>query len=76
MNDIDRLLNLPDSSRAITPDRMSNQLAAELINTIDVGDYELSDWETEFIGGNLEHTSFSTAQKSVIYKLAKRFNLL
>jgi hypothetical protein len=79
MNAIDRLLADDRHSprdQAVTPSNMSNPLAHELLNTIDVGDYELSDWETEFVGGNLERTSFSTAQKSVIYKMAKRFNLL
>lgn len=65
-----------DSPRAVTAASMSNELCAELVETIDLGDWELNDWETEFIGGLLGSKHFSIKQKEVIYKLARRFRLL
>ena len=77
MNAIDRLFSSDDSSsRAITAENMSDHLACELIQELDFGDWELDDWSAEFIESNFSRTTFSLKQKSVIYKLAKRFNLL
>lgn len=69
-------LPLPPESRAITPDTMSDTLTAELVQDLDLGDWELSDWEAQFISSNLSNDRFSIKQKSVIYKLARRYNLL
>jgi hypothetical protein len=78
MGNIDDFITHPDESpsRAITPDSMSNILAAELVEAIDNGDWELSDWHAQFIESNLGRTSFSVKQKAVIYDLARKFNLL
>ena len=61
---------------AITPERMSNQLAAELLEAIDSGDFNLTDWDVDFIGNNLGREHFSLKQKRVIYNLARKFKLL
>jgi hypothetical protein len=66
----------PAKSRAITADNITDQLCAELVQTIDDGDFSLTDWDIEFIGGNLGRTTFSPKQRAVIYKLAFKLKLL
>jgi hypothetical protein len=68
--------NLNDDSRAITPERMTDHLARELIQELDLGDWELNDWQAKFVESNLQREHFSLKQKEVIYKMARRFNLL
>lgn len=73
------LVDLNDKSvspRALTPASMSHALCRELVETIDIGDFELSDWQTEFIGNNLDRQYFSLEQRKVIYDLARKFRLL
>lgn len=62
--------------RAFGPKQMSNELTRELIDTIDLGDFELTQWELEFIEDMLTHTTFSYPQREVIYNLAHKFKLL
>lgn len=61
---------------AITPERMTNNLAAELVEAIDNGDFEIDDRSAEFIESNLGRTHFSVAQKRWIYDLARRYRLI
>ena len=65
-----------EDDRAITPDRMSDALAQELVQEIDFGGYELTSWETNFIESNLQKERFSLKQKEVIYKIARRLHLI
>lgn len=83
MTDVDSLIQpLPRKpaetldGASITADNMTNELATELVESIDSSDLELNDWETEFVGGLLGRTFFSTKQKAVILKIAKRGKLL
>jgi hypothetical protein len=81
MNDIDDIINLtPRGHRqqhhAITPENMSDNLASELVADLDDGDFEVNDWEADFLESCLSRDTFSIKQKSVIYKMAKRFGLL
>jgi hypothetical protein len=68
----------PREDHFVTPESMSFNLARQLVEDIDTGDFELTAWETEFVGSILDkdQTTFSFKQKEVIYKLARRFHLL
>lgn len=62
--------------RRPTAENMSDQLAAELVDAIDSGDWELSDWHAQFIESNLGRTRFSIKQKAVILDLSRKFGLI
>lgn len=66
----------PQQHAAITADNISDSLCAELVQTIDDGDYSLTDWDIDFIGNNLGRSTFSPKQRAVIYKLAFKLKLL
>lgn len=61
---------------AITPFNMSDTLAAELVQELDLGDWELDPRSAEFIESNLSRTEFSVKQKQWIYNLARKFHLV
>lgn len=65
-----------DHDIVVTADNMSDQLAAELCESIDSSDANLNDWETDFIGSCLSKSFYSQKQKACIYKIAKRLQLL
>lgn len=89
MNDqsqnIDRLLSstsrvagkaCTEDNLAITPERMSDELAARLVEDLDDSDFNFTDWDVSFIGSNLGRKRFSFKQKTVIYNLARKFKLI
>lgn len=65
-----------EDNLALTPDRMSDECTVDLLVELDQGDYNLTDWDVEFIGSNLGKNSFSVKQKKVVYDLARKFKLL
>jgi hypothetical protein len=71
------ILDFPDDSpKVIRPDNMSDQLAKELVTDMDLGDYEVNDWEADFLESCLSRDRFTLKQKEVIYKMARRLKLL
>lgn len=74
---VPRTLDLgSDSPKTLSARNMSDNLALELITTLDLGDFELTDWETEFVESLVSKKHFTDKQKEVIYKLAFKFKLL
>ena len=65
-----------DDGLAITPDRMSDELAAELVSELDLGDWELTPWQASFIESNLGRRRFSLKQKEVIYSMSRKLRLI
>lgn len=81
--DIDQLLSSRPATKAdkptshvITAETMTNNLALELLNELDLGDWEVSQWEAGFIDSCLRRETFSIKQKAVIHKMAVKFKLL
>lgn len=71
------LLDLGQSSpRALSPTRMSNDCARLILDDLQLGDFDLTPWQQEFIANVANQPFFTLDQKKVIYNLAFKFHIL
>lgn len=45
----------------------------DFLRALDAADFNVSDWEAEFIESNLTQTHFSPKQREIVLKLAERY---
>ena len=71
------LLDLGQTNpRVLHPRSMSTTLGFELLKTLSLGDFNLNQWSIDFINSALSGRTLSVRQKTVIYNLSRKFNVL
>lgn len=60
----------------VTAESMSDHLCKDLLNDLDLGDWELTDWEADFVESCLGRDRWTLKQRAVILKMANKYKLL
>lgn len=74
---MNHLLDLgTDSPRTMSPERMSDECAKLIVRDLVLGDFNTDRWQDEFLYTVQYQSTFTLAQKKVIYNLAHKFKIL
>ena len=72
-----RLLDVHDTSpKTLSPERMSHECAREVVESLFLGDFEVNNWQRDFILDMHTLYHFTLKQRKVIYNLGRKFRLI